>query len=155
FQSTGLGLRLRGSREDDVAARSLGIGVRMERRAAWTVHAFIMGVGGGLYAQYLGSFNASFFYLALPFPTLAMLVPGALDEPFGRGDRRADDRLHRRVLAPDRAGSGRRPGAHSSPPGAPRGRPRGDHARDPDPAPARVDERPGAAVATAPSQALP
>jgi branched-chain amino acid transport system permease protein len=78
FQSTGLGLRLRGSREDDVAARSLGVGVRMERRAAWIVHAFIMGIGGGLYAQYLGSFNASFFYLALTFTTLAMLVVGGI-----------------------------------------------------------------------------
>jgi branched-chain amino acid transport system permease protein len=78
FQSTALGLRLRGSREDDVAARSLGIGVRFERRVAWVVHAFIMGVGGGLYAQYLGSFNASFFYLALTFTTLAMLVVGGI-----------------------------------------------------------------------------
>jgi branched-chain amino acid transport system permease protein len=78
FQSTGLGLRLRGSREDDVAARSLGVGVRMERRAAWVVHAFIMGIGGGLYGQYLGSFNASFFYLALTFTTLAMLVVGGM-----------------------------------------------------------------------------
>jgi branched-chain amino acid transport system permease protein len=78
FQSTALGLRLRGSREDDIAARSLGIGVRMERRAAWIVHGFIMGVGGGLYAQYLGSFNASFFYLALTFTTLAMLVVGGI-----------------------------------------------------------------------------
>jgi branched-chain amino acid transport system permease protein len=78
FQSTGLGLRLRGSREDDVAARSLGVGVRMERRVAWVVHAFIMGIGGGLYGQYLGSFNASFFYLALTFTTLAMLVVGGI-----------------------------------------------------------------------------
>jgi branched-chain amino acid transport system permease protein len=78
FQSTGLGLRLRGSREDDVAARSLGVGVRTERRVAWVVHAFIMGVGGGLYGQYLGSFNASFFYLALTFTTLAMLVVGGM-----------------------------------------------------------------------------
>jgi branched-chain amino acid transport system permease protein len=78
FQSTALGLRLRGSREDDVAARSLGVGVRMERRVAWVAHAFIMGVGGGLYGQYLGSFNASFFYLALTFTTLAMLVVGGI-----------------------------------------------------------------------------
>ena len=78
FQSSGLGLRLRGSREDDVAARSLGIGVRTERRVAWIVHGFIMGVGGGLYGQYLGSFNASFFYLALTFTTLAMLVIGGI-----------------------------------------------------------------------------
>jgi branched-chain amino acid transport system permease protein len=78
FQSTGLGLRLRGSREDDVAARSLGIGVRLERRVAWTVHAFVMGIGGGLYGLYLGSFNSSFFYLALTFTTLAMLVIGGI-----------------------------------------------------------------------------
>jgi branched-chain amino acid transport system permease protein len=78
FQSSGLGLRLRGSREDDVAARSLGIGVRTERRVAWIVHGFIMGVGGALYGQYLGSFNASFFYLALTFTTLAMLVIGGI-----------------------------------------------------------------------------
>jgi branched-chain amino acid transport system permease protein len=78
FQSTGLALRLRGSREDDVAARSLGVGIRTERRVAWVIHAFVMGVGGGLYAQYLGSFNSSFFYLALTFTTLAMLVVGGI-----------------------------------------------------------------------------
>lgn len=78
FQSTGLGLRLRGSREDDVAARSLGVGIRLERRVAWVIHAFIMGIGGALYGQYLGSFNSSFFYLALTFTTLAMLVVGGL-----------------------------------------------------------------------------
>src|SRR5262245_56935580 len=37
-----------------------------------------MGVGGALYAQYLGSFNASFIYLALTFTTLAMLVVGGM-----------------------------------------------------------------------------
>jgi len=78
FQSTGLALRLRGSREDDVAARSLGVSIRTERRVAWVIHAFVMGVGGGLYAQYLGSFNANFFYLALTFTTLAMLVVGGI-----------------------------------------------------------------------------
>jgi branched-chain amino acid transport system permease protein len=78
FQSTGLALRLRGSREDDVAARSLGVGIRFERRVAWIIHAFIMGIGGALYGQYLGSFNSSFFYLALTFTTLAMLVVGGL-----------------------------------------------------------------------------
>ncbi len=78
FQSSALGLRLRASREDDVAARSLGVSVRTERRVAWVVHAFVMGVGGGLYGQYLGSFNASFFYLALTFTTLAMLVVGGI-----------------------------------------------------------------------------
>jgi branched-chain amino acid transport system permease protein len=78
FQASALGLRLRGAREDPLAARSLGIGVRTEWRVAWVVHAFIMGIGGALYGQYLGSFNASFFYLGLTFTTLAMLVVGGM-----------------------------------------------------------------------------
>ncbi len=78
FQSTGLGLRLRGSREDDVAARSLGVTVRFERRVGWIAHGFLMGIGGALYGQYLGSFNASAFYLTLTFTTLAMLVVGGI-----------------------------------------------------------------------------
>jgi branched-chain amino acid transport system permease protein len=78
FQSTGLGLRLRGSREDFVAARSLGVGVRLERRVAWVVSAFFVGIAGGLYGQYLGSFNADAFYLSLTFTTLAMLVVGGM-----------------------------------------------------------------------------
>jgi branched-chain amino acid transport system permease protein len=78
FQSTGLGLRLRGSREDFVAARSLGVSVRWERRVAWVVSAFFVGIGGGLYGQYLGSFNADAFYISLTFTTLAMLVVGGV-----------------------------------------------------------------------------
>jgi branched-chain amino acid transport system permease protein len=78
FQSTGLGLRLRGSREDYHAAGSLGVCVRHERRVAWVVSAFIVGVGGGLYGQYLGSFNADAFYISLTFLTLAMLVVGGI-----------------------------------------------------------------------------
>jgi branched-chain amino acid transport system permease protein len=78
FQSTGLGLRLRGSREDYHAARSLGVSVHHERRVAWVVSAFIVGVGGALYGQYLGSFNADAFYISLTFLTLAMLVVGGI-----------------------------------------------------------------------------
>ena len=78
FRGTGLGLRLRGSREDDVAARSLGVNVRFERRVAWVAHAFLIGIGGALYGQYLGSFNADAFYLSLTFLTLAMLVVGGM-----------------------------------------------------------------------------
>ena len=78
FQNTGLGLRLRGSREDYHAARSIGVSVHGERRVAWVFSAFLVGVGGGLYGQYLGSFNANAFYLSLTFTTLAMLVVGGL-----------------------------------------------------------------------------
>jgi branched-chain amino acid transport system permease protein len=78
FQNSRLGLRLRASREDDVAARSIGVGVRAERRIAFVVSAFIVGVGGGMFAQFIGSFNSSSFYLALTFLTIVMLVVGGM-----------------------------------------------------------------------------
>ena len=78
FQQTRVGLRLRASREDDVAARSLGIGINRERSVAWILSAFLCGVGGGLYGQFLGSFNADAFYLNMTFLTLAMLVIGGV-----------------------------------------------------------------------------
>jgi branched-chain amino acid transport system permease protein len=76
FQESRWGLRLRASREDEVAARACGVGIYNERRAAWILSAFIVGVGGALYGQYLGTFNADAFYLTISFLIIAMLVVG-------------------------------------------------------------------------------
>ncbi|HZT15718.1 MAG TPA: branched-chain amino acid ABC transporter permease [Gaiellaceae bacterium] len=76
FQESRWGLRLRASREDEVAARACGIGVYKERRAAWILSAFIMGIGGALYGQFLGTFDADAFYLDISFMVIAMLVIG-------------------------------------------------------------------------------
>jgi len=69
-------LRLRATREDDVAARALGIGVWRERVLAFALSAFLSGISGGLLAQYLGTFNPQGFYLDLTLLTIAMLVVG-------------------------------------------------------------------------------
>ncbi len=76
FQESRWGLRLRASREDEVAARAYGIGVFYERRIAWVLSAFIMGVGGALYGQFLGTFDADAFFLDISFLIIAMLVVG-------------------------------------------------------------------------------
>jgi branched-chain amino acid transport system permease protein len=76
FQESRWGLRLRASREDEVAARACGVGVYNERRVSWILSAFIMGIGGALYGQYLGTFNADAFYLTISFLIIAMLVVG-------------------------------------------------------------------------------
>jgi branched-chain amino acid transport system permease protein len=76
FQESRWGLRLRASREDEVAAKATGIGVYNERRAAWTLSCFFAGVGGALYGQFLGTFNADAFYLDISFLIVAMLVIG-------------------------------------------------------------------------------
>jgi branched-chain amino acid transport system permease protein len=49
FQRSAVGLRLRGSREDHFAARSIGITIFLERRLAFVVSAFVLGIGGALF----------------------------------------------------------------------------------------------------------
>jgi len=76
FQQSTWGLRLRASREDAVAARASGISVYFERRAAWILSTFYMGIGGALYGQFLGTFSPDAFYLDITFLIIAMLVIG-------------------------------------------------------------------------------
>ena len=78
FQQTRICLRLRGSREDEAAARAVGIGITMERTAAYVLSAFITGVGGGLFAQFYGTFNPAAFFVGTTFATVAMLVVGGV-----------------------------------------------------------------------------
>jgi branched-chain amino acid transport system permease protein len=83
FQRSRPGLRLRASREDDVAAMAMGVNVPRERRRAFVLSAFVVGVAGSLYAHVLGSFSADAFYLDITFMTLAMLVVGGIDSLAG------------------------------------------------------------------------
>ena len=76
YQRSSSGLRLRATREDEFAARAAGISIPRERAIAFLVSAFIVGVGGFLYAQYQGAFTPSAFYTHITFLTIAMLVIG-------------------------------------------------------------------------------
>lgn len=70
------GARLRASRDDDVAARSLGVRVERERRIAFVLSAAMMGVAGSMYAHRLGAFGPGDFYIDMTFVVLAMLIVG-------------------------------------------------------------------------------
>lgn len=83
FQRSRYGLRLRASREDAIAAQSIGISVQFERVFAFAVSGFLMGIGGALWAHFLGSFNPDAFYLNLAFITIAMLVVGGINSLAG------------------------------------------------------------------------
>jgi branched-chain amino acid transport system permease protein len=83
FGQTRTGWRLRASREDEIAARALGIGVRWERSGAFVLSAFLCGVGGALYAQFQSSFTPEAFYLSITFFTIAMLVVGGMNSLTG------------------------------------------------------------------------
>lgn len=78
YQASPSGFRLRGSREDAVAARAAGIDIPRERLIAFVLSAFFVGVAGALYAYFLSVVIAREFYLDLTFITVAMLVIGGV-----------------------------------------------------------------------------
>jgi branched-chain amino acid transport system permease protein len=83
YQRSRFGQRLRGSREDEVAARALGVRVEGERRFAFVLSALVTGGGGALYAHYLGAIAPNAFYVDLTFLTIAMLVVGGMRSLLG------------------------------------------------------------------------
>ena len=78
FQQSSTGLRLRASREDVIAAQGVGVRVAWQRGIALALSGFIVGVGGGLFAQFQGTITPEAFYLSLTFFTIAMLVVGGI-----------------------------------------------------------------------------
>lgn len=76
FQQSAIGIRLVASREDELAARSVGIRVWWERGVAWVISGVIAGAGGALFALYFRSVNPDTFYLDITFTIVAMLVIG-------------------------------------------------------------------------------
>ncbi|MEV8637147.1 branched-chain amino acid ABC transporter permease [Streptosporangium sp. NPDC051023] len=78
YQLSRSGFRLRASREDSVAAAALGIRIRRDRSIALVISAFVCGVGGGLYAHFLGALTPGDVYLQLTLLTLLMLIVGGI-----------------------------------------------------------------------------
>jgi branched-chain amino acid transport system permease protein len=76
FQESRFGIRLQASREEEVAAASIGVHVQAERRLAFTLSAGMAAISGALYAHLIGSINPEAFFLDLTLLTLAMLVIG-------------------------------------------------------------------------------
>jgi branched-chain amino acid transport system permease protein len=76
YQISRFGLALRASREDEPAARAYGVNVYRQRLIAFTLSAFVLGIGGVLQAHFLGILTVEAFYLQLTFITIAMLVVG-------------------------------------------------------------------------------
>lgn len=87
FQQSRIGLRLRASRENERAARSIGIRVTRERAWAWVISGFVVGVAGALYGHYFTTFSGTDFYfnngLDLVLLTVAMLVVGGMTSVTG------------------------------------------------------------------------
>ena len=83
YQESKWGLRLRASREDEAAAASYGVNIEKERRIAFVISTFFVGVGGALFGHYLGAFAPDSFFIPMTFITIAMLVVGGLNSLTG------------------------------------------------------------------------
>jgi branched-chain amino acid transport system permease protein len=76
FKESRTGVLLRASRDDEVAAASLGAHVPAIRWRAFVLAALLAGIGGGLWGHFITSFSPKAFYLKETFVILGMLVIG-------------------------------------------------------------------------------
>ena len=83
FQRARVGLRLIASREDEFAATASGINVALHRGIAFVVSAFVVGFGGGVFVQFLGTLSPDTFFFSTTMLTLAMLVVGGFNSLSG------------------------------------------------------------------------
>jgi branched-chain amino acid transport system permease protein len=77
------GYRLQATREDEVAARSIGIGVMRERLIAFGLSGVLCGIGGALAVHQSGVLSPVTFYFGATVTTMTMLVVGGARSVFG------------------------------------------------------------------------
>lgn len=65
-------------REDEIAARSMGINLFKHKVMSFTIGSFLAGVGGGLLAVSLGTIDPTLFRFALTFNILLIVVLGGM-----------------------------------------------------------------------------
>lgn len=83
FQTSRIGIMLKATRDDPVAAVASGVSLVGVRLLAFVLSAAVVGAGGGLYAYFLGILTVDPFYLQLCFLTIAMLVVGGMSSLTG------------------------------------------------------------------------
>lgn len=83
FKSTRLGLRLRASREDALAASMSGIDVQRTRYVGLVLSGALMGAAGSLWAFNIIAFDPGQFSFAMTFALLAMLIIGGQQSVLG------------------------------------------------------------------------
>ena len=83
FRESKTGLRLRATRDDELAARSFGANVAGLRFRAWMLSAIIAGAGGVLMAHFITAFSPNQFFLSLTLTYLVMLIVGGAGTVFG------------------------------------------------------------------------
>ncbi len=83
FRDSPLGQTLRATREDELAARMVGVNVERVRLVASLLSGVYAGVAGVLFAHFLGEFSPQQFYLTLTINALTMLIVGHMTTTSG------------------------------------------------------------------------
>jgi branched-chain amino acid transport system permease protein len=83
FKWSASGYRLQATREDEVAARSIGINVMRERLIAFGISGVLCGIGGALAVHQSGVLNPTTFYFGATVTTMTMLVVGGARSVLG------------------------------------------------------------------------
>lgn len=65
-------------RDDEVAAEAMGINLAKHKMISFTVSSFFAGIGGAMYAVFVGSTNAAPFTSALTYEILLIVVIGGI-----------------------------------------------------------------------------
>ena len=83
FRDSLPGLQLRASRDDIIAAESIGIDAKKRRLQAWVLSAVMVSLAGILIGHFLGTFSPKKFYFVDTFALLAMLIIGGKESVSG------------------------------------------------------------------------
>ncbi len=78
IENSRFGRALKAIRDDEIAAESMGINIARYKVQSFAVSAFFAGVGGCLYAHFLGYINPSDFGFLKSIDMLSMVVLGGL-----------------------------------------------------------------------------
>ena len=70
-------------REDETAAKAMGINVAGSKLMAFVLGSFVAGIGGGVYAHYIGFLSPSTFSFIAGFNPLIIVVFGGLGSMTG------------------------------------------------------------------------
>jgi branched-chain amino acid transport system permease protein len=78
LQNSRFGRALKAIRDDEIAAESMGINLTIYKLNSFALGTFLAGVGGALYAHFLGYINPSDFNFLKSVDILSMIVLGGL-----------------------------------------------------------------------------
>lgn len=77
------GKALKAIREDEIAARSMGVNLFKHKVLSFTIGSFLAGIGGGLLAVSIGTIDPTLFKFALTFNILLIVVLGGMGNIMG------------------------------------------------------------------------